>query len=224
VKKRLEKRKPWIFLSFLLLTFLLLGCAEKEEVPKVIRVIDGDTIEVEIGDIDYKVRLIGINAPEKGQPYADESTEALEDLVLFKEVRLEKDVSETDKYGRLLRYVYVTIDGREIFVNEEMIGIGYAQVMTISPDVKYADLFVDAQRNAKEVHRGLWKEEEKQQAEEVEQQEKKQHPAGDYIVYITKTGSKYHRSGCRYLSRSKIPIMKSEAIARGYTPCSVCNP
>jgi len=48
--------------------------------------------------------------------------------------------------------------------------------------------------------------------------------AGDYTVYITNTGEKYHRDGCRYLARSKIPIKKSDAIKQGYTPCSVCNP
>ena len=78
------------------------------------------------------------------------------DVVLKKEVRLEKDVSETDRYGRLLRYVYVSANGGAIFVNEEMVRNGYAQVMTIPPDIKYASLFVEAQREAREAKRGLW--------------------------------------------------------------------
>ncbi|MEA2016532.1 MAG: thermonuclease family protein [Actinomycetota bacterium] len=74
------------------------------------RVIDGDTIELENGDI---VRYIGINTPETDEFYGDIATSKNSDLVLNKTLRLEKDVSETDKYGRLLRYVYVG----DIFVN-----------------------------------------------------------------------------------------------------------
>lgn len=118
------------FLCLLLLASSLFSCGEP---PKVNRVIDGDTIEVKIETDIQRVRLIGINTPEIGQPYAYEATEALKDLILFKKVRLEKDISETDKYGRLLRYVYVNTKGREIFVNEEMVRNGYAQVMTIPP-------------------------------------------------------------------------------------------
>ncbi len=49
-------------------------------------------------------------------------------------------------------------------------------------------------------------------------------PTKTDIVYITRTGEKYHRAGCRYLSKSQIPIERSQAISRGYTPCSVCRP
>ena len=203
------KRLLVLFCLFLL-TFSL-SCSKDKEAPKVNRVIDGDTIDVYIGTDIQRVRLIGINTPEIGQPYAHEATEALKDLVLKKEVRLEKDISETDRYGRLLRYVYVSANGGEIFVNEEMVRNGYAQVMTIPPDVKYTSLFVSAQREAQEAKRGLWGEAPKPQPE-------------DNIVYITKTGKKYHRAGCRYLTKSATPINKSEAIASGYTPCSVCKP
>lgn len=119
---------------------------------KVTRVIDGDTIVIEGG---RRVRYIGINTPEthgKAQPFGQEATEANRALVEGKMVRLEKDVSETDKYGRLLRYVYV--DGT--FVNAELVRQGYAQAVSYPPDVKYQDCFRALEREAREARRGLW--------------------------------------------------------------------
>lgn len=128
---------------------------KNEQLIKVVRVIDGDTIILENGKT---VRYIGIDTPElrtkKGKPecYAYEAKKKNEALVLGKKVRLEKDVSETDKYGRLLRYVYV--DG--VFVNEYLVKEGYATVLTYPPDVAYANLFLVAQQDARENNRGLW--------------------------------------------------------------------
>jgi len=89
------------------------------------------------------VRYLGINTPESVDPrkpvecFGKEASLKNKELVLNKKVVLEKDISEIDKYGRLLRYVYV--DG--IFINLELIKQGYAQVATYPPDVKYHDLF-----------------------------------------------------------------------------------
>ncbi len=122
------------------------------------RVIDGDTIEIDIDGATYKVRYIGIDTPELNDKRAElsalaqEATRQNRQLVEGKTVRLEKDISETDKYGRLLRYVYVD----NIFVNAELVRLGYAQVTTYPPDVKYQDLFVQLQREAKEAGKGLW--------------------------------------------------------------------
>lgn len=134
-----------------------------QEFFKVGRVIDGDTIVLENGKI---VRYIGIDAPELHHPkkkvecFAKEAKEANEKLVLNKTVRLEKDLSETDKYGRLLRYVYVdnpsTSLGEMIFVNEYLVKEGFALLATFPPDVKYQNLFQKAQKNAQENNKGLW--------------------------------------------------------------------
>jgi len=115
------------------------------------RVIDGDTIELVTG---HHVRLIGIDTPElrTAECYAVEATLKTTELVLGKMVRLEKDISETDLYGRLLRYVYVG----ETFVNAELVGQGYAQVHTYTPDVRYADEFLRLQQEARDANRGLW--------------------------------------------------------------------
>lgn len=124
----------------------------------VVRVIDGDTIEVDIEGRLCKVRYIGIDTPEtvhptRGEePYGKEACAKNKELVEDRIVELEKDVSETDKYGRLLRYVYVN----GLFVNAELVRLGYAQVATYPPDVKYQDLFLQLQREAWEAGRGLW--------------------------------------------------------------------
>lgn len=122
---------------------------------KVIRVIDGDTIKIEG---DKVVRYIGIDTPETVHPskpvqcYGKEASDKNRELVEGKEVKLEKDVSETDKYGRLLRYVWF----EEVLVNEYLVREGYAQSSTYPPDVKYQDRFLEAQREAREEKKGLW--------------------------------------------------------------------
>ncbi len=127
----------------------------------MVRVIDGDTIQIccVFGDRE-KVGYIGINRPEihhpmKGvEPYGKEAAEANRKLVDGKTVRLEFDVQQLDRYKRLLAYVYLE-DG--IFVNAWLVEHGFAQVMTVPPNVKYQDLFLKLQREAREKGRGLWR-------------------------------------------------------------------
>ncbi|OGF99560.1 hypothetical protein A2Y99_04300 [Candidatus Gottesmanbacteria bacterium RBG_13_37_7] len=128
---------------------------DSEPGAKVIKVIDGDTIEVEGGIV---VRYIGIDTPETVHPqkeiqcFGTEASSVNRELVLDKTVRLEKDISETDKYGRLLRYVWLD----EVMVNEYLVREGYAKNSTYPPDVKYQQLFITAERQAREEKNGLW--------------------------------------------------------------------
>ncbi len=132
---------------------------DRQNIVKVTRVIDGDTIVVE-GSI--KVRYIGVDTPETVDPrrpvgcFGKEASNFNKQLVEGKMVRLEKDVSETDKFGRLLRYVYLQTDNGEIFVNDTLARQGYAMVKTYPPDVKYQDQFLQAQQEARQNNRGLW--------------------------------------------------------------------
>ncbi len=134
---------------------------------RVTRIIDGDTIEVQKGIYLYTVRYIGIDTPETVHPskpveyFGKEASEKNRELVESKAVRLEKDVSETDKYGRLLRYVWFD----DLMVNAELVRLGYAQVVTYPPDVKYQDLFLKLQKEARDAGRGLWAEEEPSEPE-----------------------------------------------------------
>jgi len=189
------------------------------EIATCVRVVDGDTIEVKIDGKTYKVRYIGIDTPELHHPtqpveeYAQEAYEFNKSLVDGKELKLVKDVSETDKYGRLLRYVYVG----DLFVNAELVKQGYANASTYPPDVAHEDEFRELETQARNDLLGLWApdlkvKEPPKTAEEPKEEEKK-----EITVYITNTGSKYHRAGCRYLSKSCIPIGLDSA-KKSYDP------
>ena len=142
-----------IWLSAIILFLLLIiGCSSPPETAKVTRVIDGDTITIEGS---YRVRYIGIDTPEirpELEAYGIEAWQANRQLVEGKEVRLERDVSETDKYDRLLRYVYVD----DIFVNAELVRQGLARVKAYPPDIKYQDYLEQMEAEAKEAGRGIW--------------------------------------------------------------------
>lgn len=129
---------------------------------KVVRVIDGDTIVVDIEGKQYHLRYIGMDTPESVkpdtpvQPMALQATAANKALVAGKTVRLEKDVSETDRFGRLLRNVWVEHDGRLVLVGLELVRTGYANVTTFPPDVKYVDQLLAALEEARSRGVGLW--------------------------------------------------------------------
>lgn len=123
--------------------------AANRTVAKVTRVIDGDTIEI---DYNQRVRYIGMDTPEKDTCFFNESTNKNKELVEGKTVSLEKDVSETDRYDRLLRYVYVG----DTLINEVLVKEGYAQILTVPPDVKYQEKFLTAQKEARDNNRGFW--------------------------------------------------------------------
>ena len=183
--------------------------------PLVTYIVDGDTIDVLIDGQTYRVRYIGIDTPEQGACYYAEAKARNRELVLDQYVRLEKDISETDRYGRLLRYVW--IDG--FFINADLVRTGHALVYTYPPDVAYADAFLALQQEARDAGRGIWS-----ACFTPEPTATATAAPSDGIVYITNTGTRYHRDGCRYLSESKIAITCSWATAHDYTACSVCRP
>ena len=124
----------------------------------VTRVVDGDTIRVEIDGEEYRVRYIGIDTPETVDPrrpvgcFGKEASERNRQLVEGQTVGLEKDVSETDSFDRLLRYVWV----EDQMVNAALVEEGYALASTYPPDVRYSGRFETLQSEAREAARGLW--------------------------------------------------------------------
>ncbi len=119
----------------------------------VVSVTDGDTIRVRMSDgTNEPVRLIGIDAPEKGQMHAPESKALLEQLIMGKEVELVTDVSDRDIYDRLLRYVYVG----EVNVNEAMVLSGMAIAKEYAPDTSMASVLAAAQSTAQAQQLGGW--------------------------------------------------------------------
>lgn len=120
-----------------------------ENLVKITRVIDGDTVELEDGK---KLRLIGIDTPETQDCYSQEATNKAKELLEGQEVTLEKDVSETDRYGRLLRYIWKG----DTLINEQLVKEGFASSYSYPPDVKYQNRIIAAQKEARDNNRGLW--------------------------------------------------------------------
>src|SRR5262245_1080343 len=124
----------------------------------VVRVVDGDTIHVRVDNRIETVRYIGVDTPEVrhptrgAEPGGQEASAVNRELVGGKRVRLELDVRPRDRNGRLLAYVWVV----GVIVNAELVRRGYAQVMTVPPNVRYQQLFLDLQRAARQSGRGLW--------------------------------------------------------------------
>ncbi|MFC1968894.1 thermonuclease family protein [Chloroflexota bacterium] len=144
--------KTGSLIILLLLALLIGGCYAPPDTVTVIKVIDGDTIVIEGG---YRVRYIGIDTPEirpREEAYAIEAWQANRQMVEGKRVRLEKDVSETDRYDRLLRYVYV----EDFFVNAELVRVGLARVISYPPDTRYQSLLEEVEDEARRAGRGIW--------------------------------------------------------------------
>ncbi len=138
-------------LTFLFI-LLLASCSAPPDTALVIEVIDGDTITIAGG---YRVRYIGIDTPEVYpdlEAFGTEAWQANRRLVEGKEVRLERDVSETDKYGRLLRYVWVD----DILVEAELVRQGLARAKAYPPDTRYQDYLEQVEAEAREAGRGMW--------------------------------------------------------------------
>ncbi|MBA4418638.1 MAG: hypothetical protein C0392_12135 [Syntrophus sp. (in: bacteria)] len=177
------------------------------------KVIDGDTIQLENGDI---VKYQGIDAPEiyvkdsGGEFFARESTRQNKKLVFLKKVRLEFDVEKKDNRGRLLAYVFV----KNLFVNGELVKQGCAKAVVKPPNTKYKDLLLSNQKKAMEEERGIW-------------QEKKKDTESSYIG--NKRTYTLHRPSCKNVA--KIPdknkiIFRSrlDAIKIGFVPDKFCKP
>lgn len=175
------KREQQILLSFFLVLSAYFGWSFSPEIEKLIgvlmgnqtsreetvatisgtayvdRVIDGDTFELVTGEV---VRLIGIDAPESVKPgekvqcFGKEASLFLKTRIEHQEIRLERDKSEKDRYGRLLRYVYLG----DTLVNEQLVREGYARAKAYRPDVTKQEIFTDAQETARREKRGLWDE------------------------------------------------------------------
>jgi len=199
----------WVLNLFLFFSFSHLYASEYV----VKKVIDGDTIQLETGEI---VRYIGIDAPELyvknggAEFYAKEATNYNKKLVFLKKVRLEFDVEKKDQHGRLLAYVFV----KNIFVNAELVRLGYAKALIKPPNIKYKDMLLACQKKAMDEERGLW-------------QEKKKDTETTYVG--NKRTYVFHRPTCplaRKISEKNRIIFRSrmDAIRIGYSPCRQCKP
>ena len=216
-----SRRRRWygsaIFILFVVIILLTLRLVEdigEERLPGerfvVVRVIDGDTVELRGGD---RLRLLAIDTPEKGERLHAEATMLLEKLAMGKRASIEFAKTRRDRYGRLLGFLYID---DTLFANRTILdsGMGYLYLFDDQelnlPQV--ADLLL-AQRKAVENKRGLWGIEKKSE---------------DY--YVTSSDShRFHRPGCKSISdlaesRRRVFETRNEALFEGLSPCRNCHP
>jgi micrococcal nuclease len=153
---------PWLALAVALAALLLGRGGDSHAGPlhgRVLRVVDGDTIQVRLdGGRTERVRYIGVDTPDSVKPdtpvqcFAKRASHFNASLVAGRPVTLRTDAEERDRYGRLLAYVYV----KSRFVNSELVARGYARTLTIPPNVAHADEFARLARRARRSGAGLW--------------------------------------------------------------------
>ncbi|SFE00872.1 micrococcal nuclease [Thermoanaerobacter thermohydrosulfuricus] len=200
---------------------------------KVTKVVDGDTVYVRFENgREEKVRFIGVDTPEsttKIEPYGKEAVAYTKSKLYGKDIWLELDVQERDKYGRLLTYIWLSPPVKESnteiknkMFNAILLLEGYAQIMTVPPNIKYVDYFRTYQQEAREQNKGLW-------GLEINKGGNSQ-AAGEPEYYIGNRNSKiFHRPDCQWAKKiapqNKVIFeSREEAIKAGYRPCKVCRP
>jgi micrococcal nuclease len=127
---------------------------------RVVRIVDGDTVKVRIGDSTHTVRYIGVDTPESVKPnepvqcFGRQASSFNSRLVAGRSVRLEYGAERRDRYGRLLAYVY--LQGHSRSVNAELVARGYGRVLAIAPNTSHLRAYLRLERRARSRHLGLW--------------------------------------------------------------------
>lgn len=188
-------------------------------VGTVSRVSDGDTLHLETPTGKYKVRFYGIDAPEISQDYGLESKVFVAERILGERVKV--DVVSTDRYGRKVGKIYYGYGYRN-YLNRKVVEAGYAWWYQYY--AKEDRDLQEAEAHARKYKAGLWRSTDPVAPWEYRRSKKKGSQKGraaslDRVVYVTKSGKKYHRAGCEYLKSVAGIYTIKEAEARGYTPC-----
>lgn len=212
---------------------------------QVLRVVDGDTIEVNFDGKVEDVRFIGVDTPESVHPDESRNTEFgivasnfTKSQLQGQTVGLELDVEQRDQYGRLLAYVWV--NGQ--MYNKTLLSEGYAKVATYPPNVRYVSDFTALEQQARSLNKGLWgisATSPTVSSGGTSQDSSSSRSGGTTVqtgidpmtaTYIANSNThKFHYSSCRYADdiapRNRVGYnSREEAIADGYVPCKVCNP
>jgi micrococcal nuclease len=187
----------------------------EDSIHQVVYVVDADTFDLER---EVRVRLLGIDAPERGECYSEEAKLYTQLLLEDTNVRIEKDISGADAFDRILRYVYIPADDiqeDDLFVNQHLLREGYAVTNPVAPDNRYRDLFSSAQQHAKNNQKGMWgvcdMSEEVSDLREIDSQPAD--PSCDIKGNISEKayGKNYFLPGCPNYNRVKIDTRKGEA-------------
>lgn len=197
---------------------------------KVVSIADGDTFTLlDAEKQQHKIRLEGIDAPESKQAFGTQSRKALADRVFNKQVTVEW--KEKDQYGRILGHVIVD----DQWINKQQVADGWAWHFK-----RYSKsaILADAENAARKAKLGLWADKEPIPPWEFRNPPAESRPPPvaitsaiapaavtprEITVYVTDSGGKYHREGCRFLKKSKRAIPLSQAVG-SYEPCKVCHP
>jgi micrococcal nuclease len=175
------------------------------------RAVDGDTVELADG---RKVRYLGVDTPEKGENFYDTATALNAKLVAGREAWLEFDVEKTDRYGRLLAFVWVQEGNDARLVNAEIIRAGLAYVYTPGPNAKHKDALLACQREAREQGRGFWKD----------------YVFGRESAFVTtRNGHAFHKKGCDAIKDANASSLKTwttreQVVDAGFSACRTCKP
>ena len=208
----------FLVLSFTLLGFLggvvLVKKQSSDNIFIVKEVIDGDTIKIKN---NIRIRLIGVDAPDKGECFYQEARDFTKELLENKEVRLEKDISGEDIYNRPLRYVILpgtNPASDDLLINDYLIRQGYAQAVASPPDNRYRNLLSSAQEEAIRENRGLWSECNYERENEGLREQGSLPPSPECIIKgnISEKGygKTYLIPGCDNYDRAKIDLRKGE--------------
>lgn len=174
-------------------------------------VYDGDTVLLASGQ---RVRYTGIDTAERGEEYHDNASRFNKQLVLGKKVRLEYDKEKIDRYKRLLAYVFVEENGKEVLVNKRILEEGYAGMYYARPQMRYFKELLAAQQYAITHNLAIWR-------YKLLETEK------EYVG--SKKSYTFHRKNCKGIYRLKpsnkiVFKSKKDAFLQGYSPCRTCKP
>jgi micrococcal nuclease len=227
-------KKIFFIIILILATVFLFGCVT-QNLPDgkvyVAEVIDGDTFKLQDGT---RVRLLGIDTPEKGECYYEEARDELKKLIGSKVVRADKDISDKDKYDRLLRYVILEREGEDnLFVNDYLVRQGLAIDIGIAPDNRYRDLLSSAGEEAKRERRGIWENCDRDEALSLREEDSlPQDPSCNIKGNISEKGygKTYLIPGCDNYNSVKIDTRKGEqffcteeeAVTAGFRKATNC--
>ena len=203
---------------------------------QVTRIADGDTIAVRMPNgTDEKIRFIGVDTPESTnqvEPYGKEASGYTAAALSGKTIYLETDAELRDRYGRMLAHVWLSeprvVDDssiRQYLFNAHLVLAGYANLMTIPPNVKYVDYLKTYETEARQASAGLWAPE--PQAKTPVSPSTLSGTAAAYIA--NKNTMKFHYAGCSSVNdmneSNKVPYeSRDKAVADGYVPCKRCAP
>ena len=226
------------FWPCLILCLLLVGPVPCAAAPAswppvpVARTLDGDTILVVLNAREEPVNLLGVAAPaapardKTAEPFEAEASAFTAACLSYRQVYLEFDTPQRDAGGILAAYVWLAPppDASEASLRERQFNAllllnGCARTAATPPNGRYAASYLRLEQEARAARRGLWG------LADAPPAAAQTPPAEAGItVYVTKTGTAYHRPGCRFLAKSSVPLTLAEAKAKGYTPCGVCKP